>query len=307
MKTSKKTADASIRVLETLKFLLKNLASIQDIINHFEKIDPNSRIYTNEVILKYINTLKVFGFKFSKQKDKYIISNVFNKFDFDKDNLEAIYLLQKFSQVIPEKKVKEEIDKFLQDLEKTFSVSTLLLINNLSKFDSCMPLIDYSQYSQQIEEYEKYCLDKQKIKVTYKNTSQSETAIVVEPNEIKYNVNEIYLSVYNPISAQVQDINFNSIIKVEQLPLKSNRTNMVSSVTFRLKDRLAKVYKLHDGEKLFQLNDDESIVILNQKEDRALLLKRLLRYGEYCEVLSPKSLREEMRQLIKAALKRYGE
>lgn len=81
--------------------------------------------------------------------------------------------------------------------------------------------------------------------------------------------------------------------------------SMFSSVTFRLKDRLAKGYRLRDDEKLLQTKSDGSIIILNQKEDRVLLLKRLMRYGENCEVISPKTLREEMKQMIETTLSNY--
>lgn len=302
----KKTSDTSIRVLETLKFLYKNSASIQDIIFYFEKLDPYNRIYTNEVILKYINTLKVFGFRFLKEKDKYVILNVPNQLDFDKNDLKAIYLIEKFSELLPEERIKTEINKFMQELEKRLSDNTRLLSHRITKPDYINLEFDYSKYAEQIKEYEKYCIEGQRLKITFKNQNHTDTTAMVEPNDIKYRGNEVYLCVYNPASAQIQDINFNSILQIEQLPLKSNSQGMLSSVTFQLKDRLAKVYKLHEGEKLLQIKSDSSIVILNQKEDRVMLLKRLMRYGENCEVISPKNLREEMKQMIHSTLKNYS-
>lgn len=305
MKTSKKIGDTSIRVLETLKILSKNAASVQDIIRHFEKLDPNKRIYTNEVILKYINTLKVFGFRLAKQKDKYVLLNAPSQFDFDKNNLVAINLLEKFAELFPEEKIKTQVNIFLQELEKRFSDNTRLLAHNIKKPDFIDFKFHYAKYSNQIKEYEKYCVDEQRLKVTYKKRNGIEVSAIVEPSEIKYIGNEVFFSVYNPLSAQIQDINFHYILNIEQLPLKSNSSNMFSSVTFQLKDRLAKVYKLHEGEKLLQLKSDNSIVVLNQKEDRTLLLKRLMRYGENCEVISPKTLREEMKNMIKSTLNNY--
>lgn len=304
MKTSKKTGDASVRVLDTLKFLSQNNASIQDIIKYFEKIDPKNRTYTNEVILKYINTLKVFGFRFAKNKDKYILLNSPESFDFSPKDLIAIHLLEKFSSMFPEERVKLNIYQFLQDLEKRFSDNTRLLAHNLKRPDFKLES-NYNKHAKKINEYEKYCLDKQRLKITYLKNN-SETSIIVEPNDIKYAEQNIYLSVYNPISAQVQDIPFESIIHVEQLPLKSNFKTLLSSVTFELKDRLAKAYKLHDGEKLLQIKTDGNIVILNQNEDHSILIRRLLRYGENCEVISPKSLREEMKELIKSIINNYN-
>lgn len=302
----KKTSDTSIRVLETLKILYKSSVSIQDVINFFEKIDSNNKVYTNEVILKYINTLKVFGFRFIKDKDKYVILNVPCQLNFDKNDLKAIYLIEKFSELLPEERIKAEINNFLQELEKRFSDNTRFLSHSIVKPDFINLDFDYSKYAKQIKEYEKYCIEGQRLKIIYNNQNHSEVSIMVEPNEIKYRGNEVYLSVYNPVSAQIQDINFNSILKIEQLPLKSNTQSLFSSVTFQLKDTLVKVYKLHEGEKLLQINPDGSVIILNQREDRVLLLKRLMRYGENCEVISPKNLREEMKKMIKATLSNYS-
>ena len=305
MNQSKKCGDTSVRVLETLKFLCKNNASIQDIIHHFEKIDPNNRTYTNEVILKYINTLKVSGYRFIKQKDKYVLLNSPNQFNFDEKDLKTIFLVEKLSNLFPEEKIKSEINQFLQTLERRFCDNTRILSHNMTRPDFTLTKLDFSKYLNQIKEYEQYCLDGQKLKIIYEKQKGTAISIMAEPNEIKYIGNEIYLSVYNPLSARVQNISFNSIIKIEQLPLKSNQNGMFASVTFLLKDRLAKNYKLHEGEKLLQVKPDESIVILNQKEDATLLLKRLMRYGENCEVISPKNIREEMSDMVQAILRNY--
>lgn len=304
MKTSKK-CDTSIRVLETLKILSKGSASIQDIINYFEQFDPNNRIYTNEVILKYINTLKVFGFKFTKTKDKYILLNSPNQFEFNENDLKSLYLLEKFSGLFPEEKVKSEVNYFIDDLKKRFNSNTKLLSNNITKPDFVNFELNYSKHVNRIKEYEGYCIEKQKIKIIYKKKEKSELSIIVEPIEIKYQGSEVYLSVYNALSAQIYDINFNSIVKVEQLPLKSNSTNMLSSITFELKNRLAKGYRLHEGEKLLQVKPNGSIIVLNQNEDQSILLKRLMRYGENCELISPKSVREEMKNIIQSTLNNY--
>lgn len=301
-----KTSSTSVRVMETLKVLSKSSASIQEIINHFEKLDPNNRVYTSEVILKYINTLKVFGYRFTKAKDKYVLLNTPSRFDFNERELKTIFLIEKFSELLPEETVKTEINKFLQGLERRFDDNTKLLSNSVTRSEFLNLDFDYKKYAEKIKEYEKYCQDGQKIKITYRDHHKLEISIMVEPNEIKYRGTQVYLRVYNPLSAQIQDVNFNSILKVKQLPLKSNTNSMFSSMTFQLKDRLAKNYKLHEGEKLLQVKTDGSIIIMNQKEDRILLLRRLMKYGEHCEVVSPKSLREEMSQIIANTLKNYG-
>lgn len=305
MKRPKKNSDTSIRVLETLKFLVKNKASIQNIINHFEKIDPNNRTYTSEVILKYINTLKVFGYKFVKEKDKYVLLNFPNKINFTKEELETIYALEKIASAFPEEKIKEDMTVFLQNLERRFTENTNLLASKLDK-PSCITLnFSYEKYAKKIKNYEKYCIEGQKLKITYKMLCEEETSIIAEPKEIKYKRDEVYLSVYNALTAQIQDLNFNNIIEIKQLPTKVNETNILSTTTFKIKNDLARSYKLYEGEKLLQMESDGSKIILNQKEDKRFLLKRLMRYGSNCEVMSPKSLRLEMAEIINNTIKNY--
>ena len=308
MKKSNKYSDTSIRVLEMLKILSKNNISTQEIINHFEKIDANNKIYTNEAILKYINTLKVFGFKFDKTKDKYILLNPPVQFNFNETDLKTLSLIESFSKFLPEENIKSDVHIFLQELERRFSDKTKLLSNNIKKNTqrNINFNYNYTKYKEQIKEFEQFCSNEQKIKISYKDKNKIETSAIVEPLEIKYVENQVYLSIYNPLSAQIQDINFNNIIKIRQLPLRLNTNKIWSSVAYLLKEDLAKNYKLRESEKLLQSNPDGSIVVTNQKEDRILLLRRLMRYGENCEVISPKDLRVEMAKKIESVLNNYN-
>ena len=305
MKKQQKNSDTSIRVLETLKFLVKNKASIQNIINHFEKIDPNNRVYTSEVILKYINTLKVFGYRFIKEKDKYVILNLPDKIDFSNDDLETLYAIGKLAEIIHEQKIKEDVNTFLQNLERRFSDKTRLIASKINK-PICINLdFNYEKYEKKIKKYEQYCIDGQKLKIAHNLLCEDEMSIIAEPKGIKYKKDEVYLSVYNSLTAQIQDLNFNNITEIKQLPLRSNETNILSTTTFKLKNTLAESYKLYEGEKLLNIESDGSKIIVNTQEDKRFLLKRLMRYGSNCEVTSPKSLRLEMAEIIKNTINKY--
>lgn len=305
MRKTKKFSDTSTRVLETLKILTKGASSIQDIINHFEKIDPNNRIYTNEVILKYINTLKVFGFKFIKNKDKYVILNYPLQISFKENELKTICLIDKIVETFPEETIKKEVNNFLQNLEKSFDDKTRFIANKIIKPDCILFDVNFKKYAKIIKTYEKYCLDKQKIKIIYKQSDLKQISIIAEPIEFKYKENEVYFRIYNPFEGSLADILLRDIIEVTQLPVKSNSTSILSTVTFRIKDRLAQNYKLHEGEKILQIEQDGSKIVVNQREDKKFLLKRLMRYGANCELISPKNLRQEMTDLIKETLKNY--
>lgn len=301
---SKKKSDASIRVLETLKLLSAKSASVSEIINHLEQTNHEKKVYTNEAILKYINTLKVFGFKFAKEKGKHVLLNAHPKFNFTEDELIGLRLLEKSANQFPEQEVKTRVIDLLNDMQNRFSDETTLMARRIKRHSLKNLEFSDQKYHEMIKKLEMYCLDGQKIKISYK-VQKSEVSVIAEPNEINYVGNKVYFSIYNPMSAQVHEIKLDDITEIDQLPLRANPMSITSSVTFILKDRLANAYKLKDNERLLSSNPDGSVVVINQKEDRALLLKRLMRYGENCEVLSPKDLRIDMAELIRATIENY--
>ena len=46
--------------------------------------------------------------------------------------------------------------------------------------------------------------------------------------------------------------------------------------------------------------------VINRNENKELLLSRLLRYDDKCEIIQPKSYREEMKTIINDMLANYG-
>ena len=80
---------------------------------------------------------------------------------------------------------------------------------------------------------------------------------------------------------------------------------MPTTIVFRIKNRLARNYKLRDWERLDKIEGDGSHVIVNKNEDLNNLLKRIMRYGTECEIISPKFMREEMIELINRTLAKY--
>ena len=77
------------------------------------------------------------------------------------------------------------------------------------------------------------------------------------------------------------------------------------TVVYKLKSRLAKTYKLKEGETSKGLDENGHLVIVNKNEDHRELLKRLMRYGFDCEVISPKSFKAKMKDLINHTLANY--
>lgn len=297
-----KKCDTSLRVLQTLLFLTEQPASIQDILNYFK--EKQQVLYTSKVILKYLNTLKVFGFRLLRNKNKYILLNAIPAISFSDDELEGLKLLANLSENIPESKIKKDLATLYEKLEIHFDNGTKLKAKNI-KLNNNIQNSHYDKYKEIIKQYETYCEDKFQLRITYINR-RKEVTIRCIPIEIKFHYNEVYLNCYDIKTANMVDIRLRDIKEVHQYPTMQNSNNYIfSNVTFKLKDRLAKAYKIKDGEKLFQSLPNGDIIISNNKEDREELLHRLLRYGSFCEVLSPMNFRDEMKELITSTLKLY--
>lgn len=308
MSRKSKYNDTSVRVVETLKILSKKPSSVQDIVKIFAKNISSEKFFTNEVVLKYINTLKVAGFKINKEKDKYVLHNNLVQFDFSEQELAALKILESFVQNIPEESKKTELHKFIHDIEDRFSNETRLKASKIDRVRSLHGELLFDMHGTILKKIEHVCYESQKIKLYFydKNKNMALSNVVVEPKEIMYRDNKVYFSVYNPVSAQIQSFDLADIVKVEQLPLRAGSSNMFSSVSFLLKESLASAYKLHKEEKILKKNIDGSIVVINYIEDRQLLLQRVLRYGEFCEVLSPKTFRDEVRNTVNRMLQNYN-
>ena len=73
-------------------------------------------------------------------------------------------------------------------------------------------------------------------------------------------------------------------------------------MVFELHGRLMRAYKLKPSEKVINFNQNY-ITVSNSEDDKDILLRRLLKYGESCKIVSPKSLKAEMLELTNEMLK----
>ena len=64
---------------------------------------------------------------------------------------------------------------------------------------------------------------------------------------------------------------------------------------------------MRENEQLIAKSKSGTITISNRGENKDILLSRLLRYDDKCEVLNPIEYREEMKNILSNALSNYGE
>lgn len=295
--TNLKQCDTSTRVFKTLLYIKDNPASVRELVEHFENT------YTSEVFIKYIHTLKALGIDVIKNKDKYTVLNYPPYLDLTEKETEGFKLINKIA--FPEKISRGAIHQFTSELEKHLTGETL---ERLYKNKILKEHIKYDKkYEELLENLESYLTNKYELKIFLKGN----TVYTGCPTDLYYDNNKIFYSLFSKKQGTKFDID---ITKIKDIEILSDHNNdfdeskaIRTSITFLLKDRLARSYKLKDGEKIVAEKEDGSKVITNNHEPENILIKRLLRYEDLCELLSPIQTKAMMKKMLDNMIKLYEE
>lgn len=294
MTKNKKIAHSGLRVLKLLKRLSKEPLSTDELLIVIGEATGN--VYRKEVVNKYLNTLKILGFEINKINGKYYLEKGLEKIDFDASDLSIMMFLEKYVNSLRLETFKDTIFEALQIAEKAFSENTKEIVKS-KEVKIYKPKKQVVIKDENIKMFEKYCKEHLRIELTYKADNASETITYkIAPMNVLYKKGKALLIGHDYKLSEYKEFVIENIIASKQTPQKSTQ-NFPSAVTFKLKDRLAKAYKLKHEEKAIEYGDDY-VIISNEKEDRDLLVKRLLRYYENCEILYPKSCRQKLVELI---------
>lgn len=302
---NKKIADSGLRILEVLKALSKSPLSIDEMLKLIADNEEIETVYTRETFNKYINTLKLAGFEIHKIDNKYVMTNTLNLINLSNENIRVFKFLRKYAEKIYLNETNQEVIGFLDIVEKTLDKDTekRFLKNKrsigLKNFDLKIP-------SDIVKKYENFCNEQQKLNLTVLENNQ-ENEYKIDPRKIKYEKEFVYLLGYDYINDEFKKIKIKDIKKCKQLPQKSPENKSSKYITYRLKNRLAKSYVLKENEKLVNIENDNELLISNTNEDINSLFSRLLRYGENCEIVYPKSVRESFKSYIDKILEIYDE
>lgn len=302
---NKKIADSGLRILEVLKALSKSPLSIDEMLKLIADNEEIETVYTRETFNKYINTLKLAGFEIHKIDNKYVMTNTLNLINLSNENIRVFKFLRKYAEKIYLNETNQEVIGFLDIVEKTLDKDTekRFLKNKrsigLKNFDLKIP-------SDIVKKYENFCNEQQKLNLTVLENNQ-ENEYKIDPRKIKYEKEFVYLLGYDYVNDEFKKIKIKDIKKCKQLPQKSPENKSSKYITYRLKNRLAKSYVLKENEKLVNIENDNELLISNTNEDINSLFSRLLRYGENCEIVYPKSVRESFKSYIDKILEIYDE
>ncbi len=260
---------------------------------------------THVTLNKYINALRIFGIKIKKVKGKYRMLSPLYKMHFELNDVKSINLLKNACKALPDGKNKTECEKFIGALEIRYDENAQSLMQIEDNTDNLNLAFYHSEMVEQVKKCEQYCQDEQKLEIIYTDSKGDKINLLASPVEIIYQKRKIYLRVTGNNGSRIYDIPIENILSVNQIPSSVNRNLMPTTIVFRIKNRLAKNYRLRDWEKLQTVEADDSKIIVNKNEDFELLLCRLMRYGKDCEVISPKFIKEEMIDHINKTLSNY--
>ena len=276
---------SSMQVLKTLQILLQGNFTMQELIKKLN-LNEEEPVFNNSVVSKYINTCRYFGIEIPKIHNKYFVTSL--PFGMDLTNSD-INLFENLQKVVKNEMTNKNNKLFDKLLEK---------INRFS--NKKIARVEKETYCFVAELFESAIKEKRKVKLMFK----SRVDMVCIPLKIAENKGKMFFNVLYKNKERM--IASERIAGIEALSEKYSHNFNSQAVIFRLSDGLAKRYSLKENEQLMSKNEDESIVISNRGENKEILFARLLRYDKYCEILSPKIYREEIKEILDSALKNYG-
>ena len=305
MKKSEKKFDAGLRILEVLKVLLNENLKKVEVIEKLKNNDSIESVYSQEAFVKYFNTLEALGFELERVKNKYILLNALYRIDItekEKELLERIILKNRslYSDKYTED-LKTAISKINKYIEPKFSINELSLLFEKEKMQE-----NYELKNRLLLSISDMIIDNQQVILKYWRTKNQIEELKVELKEIVEKNKKVFVYCYCPTLGRNKNIDVDTIVELNQLPNKSQNRNCLNSVVFELYGRLASSYKLKPSEKVINFNQNY-ITVSNTEEDKDILFRRLLKYGESCKIVTPKSMKKEMIEVTNKMLKNLEE
>lgn len=276
---------SSLQVLKTLLRLFEDnytMSELVTILNNAEKYP----VFNNTVILKYINTLRFCGFNISKVNNRYYLLKIPFGIDLSNKDFEYFEYLNHIVQTRMSKKNNMIFNEFIERLNKY----------------SNKGLVKFKEENSKIifEDFENAIRDRRTVTFILKNKKTIDCIpirLINDKKPVQFLVSE---------KGKEKLISSNTVAAINTTSFKYHENFTQQVVLFKITGGLAKRYTLRDTEQLVEKKDD-FIIVSNPNEPKEILLNRLLKYDYCCEIISPKTYRKDMLELLNATLKNYGE
>lgn len=303
-KIGEKYNEACIKIFKMLCMLSKGPTEYKDIIEIFTD-DTSSDSAVPVQLNKYLNTLKIFGLNITKNKSTYRLQNSLFTLDLNEEDLKILQLLKSSGEILVNSRQKEAFENLMENIETRLSNIAKEILKNTSDENNIKRSEYFLKYRDLIAKCETYCYENQKLEVSFLHDNK-EYKVICNPREITYINTKAYLSVFNHLSRQIFNVPVDEILSIKQMPLISKGKEISLTVVYKIRNNLAKAYRLKEWESCDGKYDEDGwLTIINHNEDFDVLTKRLMRYDYNCKVISPKSFKERMINTIDETLKNY--
>lgn len=275
---------ASLKVLNTLQLLFAKDLSMEELIKSYELYHNEN--CSNFLMSKYINTCRYCGIDIKKINNKYTVLNLPIGLNFSGNELSLFQELKNCCERVKIDQLSDSMQKFLNKINRRAE-------------RPISPVATSAIHDQNIKTFEKSCIQKQKVKLVFTDG----TSKICEPVDITIGRDKIILTIFDGQASH--ELSPDDIEVVKMLPQKSKSMYMPTTVLYELKGKLGKKYQIRDHEHILKMSRNGDIVITNRFEDKTKLLHRLMRYGDNCKLISPKSYVEDMKKMIEETIKNY--
>lgn len=305
--TSKKFNNSAIIMLKLLQLLYEDDATYENVVELFQSDEYKTNNNLSVNINKYLNALKVYGFKITKVRNKFILKNKLIPLDITEKDILALSILSSIADNIPDKKVIETMKNIVKMFEARISTSYKNLLENNTQNSKYKFSNYFISQKDKIKLCEEICQENFLVDIKYIQEDEIIT-IKCNPAETIYTSNNAYLVANNISGNKRVEIPIKSIIEIKKSPQKAKENKISSNtVVYKLKNRLSKTYKLKENEHSNGYDENGNLVVVCSGEDQEKLLQRLFRYSFDCEIISPTALRKEMKKRILETLNHYKE
>lgn len=216
---------------------------------------------------------------------KYSLCNSISTINFSEEEFELLLrVYENFNNCCLDCE-REELELFFTNVFKFLPLDEKNLF--LKKITKIKTTNHQNSLTKKAQEYQNFIDSKQKLKITY-----NDDIIDVEPKSVEIENQHIYLNVYCTQNANIMKLLTDNIKNIKILPTRTKSLSVTETVVFEVYNRLSYNYRLRECEHVQAFFENKKVIV-NCGEDRKLLLKRLLKYGENCKVLLPKTFRYE--------------
>ncbi len=298
---------SAFRLLYIYKLLSQAVElSIQDLNTHLINHPLIDRAVTSETLNKYIHTLRLFGCKIERLENQnqvfFRLSDHPLKPELSLLEMNALKNIAEILQQQPLSIYANQFSKLVPRLAVLPDAPDSWLLNAFEvTLQSGLSQEDY----QVVKQFQKYCFEGQVLEIRHLNHDHTMEVKRIEPRQVIYEKKSLYLSGKDPLTHKKVRYALTQILSHRQLPHRVQSQPVKVSVTFKLTGRLAASYRPYPGESI--VSNEEGLTITHVTDEVDVLIRRLLKYGPSCQILSPESARKEMLNQIEHLLEKMRE